>query len=416
MSTTPAITVEGLGKRYRRGARAHDTFRDLLADRFGTLVRRKRLDRHASEEFWALREASFEIARGENVGFIGLNGAGKSTLLKLLARITTPTAGRARIAGRVGALLEVGTGFHGELTGRENTFLYGAILGMSKQEIRRKFDAIVDFAGIDEFIDTPVKRYSSGMYVRLAFSVAAHMEPDILLLDEVLSVGDLPFQRKCMAFAKRLQRSNATILFVSHNMFSIKTMCRRVVYLRQGRIHYDGSAEEGIALYEDDCRLSTLGWTEKRPDDWPVRVSDIAVMDEAGQPKTVFDHGERMRLRLTYETRRQLESPNFIVAFVRSDGVACCNYSTEADGVSLGDIQGEGHVELVTPPMPLIAESYTIHVLVRAKGFQEMLSAQIGSTFHVRHELYDTHFGVFHEAARWSVPGRELRGANAEIS
>ena len=405
MSTTPAIVVDGLGKRYRLGARAHDTFRDLLADRFDALVRRKRPARPAKEEFWALRDASFEIAPGENVGFIGLNGAGKSTLLKLLARITTPTAGRARIVGRVGALLEVGTGFHGELTGRENTFLYGAILGMSKQEIRRKFDAIVDFAGITDFIDTPVKRYSSGMYVRLAFSVAAHLEPEILLLDEVLSVGDLPFQQKCIAFVKRLQQSNATILFVSHNMFSIKTMCRRVIYLKQGRIQYDGAADGGIALYEGDCRLSTLAWTEKKSDDWPVRVSDIMVTDEGGRSKTVFDYGERMKVRLTYEAHRQLESPSFIVAFVRSDGVACCNYSNESDGFSLGTLHGQGSLELVTPPLSLVAESYTIHVLVRAKGFQELLSAQIGATFHVRHELFDAHFGVFHEPAQWSLGG-----------
>jgi lipopolysaccharide transport system ATP-binding protein len=403
MSTIPAIAVQGLGKRYRRGTLRHDTFRDLLADRFDALVRGRRQPRGATEEFWALRDASFAISAGENVGFIGLNGAGKSTLLKLLARITTPTTGRARIAGRVGALLEVGTGFHGELTGRENTFLYGAILGMSKQEVRRKFDAIVDFAGIKDFIDTPVKRYSSGMYVRLAFSVAAHLEPEILLLDEVLSVGDLPFQQKCMAFAKRLQQSNATILFVSHNMFSIKTMCRRVVYLKQGRIQYDGPADGGIALYENDCRLSTLAWTESKPEDWPVRVREIEVMDEAGGPKTVFEHGERMRLRLTYDACQRLDSPNFIVAFIRSDGVACCNYSNEADGVRLGALEGHGVLELVTPPLLLVAECYTIHVLVRAKGYQELLAAQIGSTFHVRHELFDPHFGVFHERALWTV-------------
>ncbi len=407
MSTPAAIQVEGLGKQYRLGTRAHDTFRDLLADRFESIVRRRGSRQPAKEAFWALRDVSFEIAAGHNVGFIGLNGAGKSTLLKLLARITKPTTGRARIAGRVGALLEVGTGFHAELTGRENTFLYGAILGMSKQEVRRKFEAIVDFAGIKDFIDTPVKRYSSGMYVRLAFSVASHLEPEILLLDEVLSVGDLPFQAKCIAFVKRLQQSNATILFVSHNMFSIKTMCKRVIYLNKGEIRYDGPTDGGIALYEGDCRLSTLPWTERRPDEWTVRVTEIAVTDESGRPKSVFDHGERMRVRLEYEVRQQLEALNFIVAFVRSDGVACCNYSTETDGVSIDPVADHGVIELVTPPLSLVSELYTIHVLVRKKGFQEALSAQIGATFHVRHELFDTHFGVFHERAEWSVGGPE---------
>jgi lipopolysaccharide transport system ATP-binding protein len=405
MSPTPAIRVEGLGKQYRLGTRAHDTFRDLLADRFDALVRRRGERAPAPEAFWALRDASFEIARGENVGFIGLNGAGKSTLLKLLARITTPTTGRARIVGRVGALLEVGTGFHAELTGRENTFLYGAILGMSKREMRRKFDAIVAFSEIEQFIDTPVKRYSSGMYVRLAFSVAAHLEPEILLLDEVLAVGDLPFQRKCITLAKELQRSDATILFVSHNMFSIKTMCSRVIYLRKGRIGYDGPADGGIALYEEDCRLGTLAWTGKKAEDWPVRVTDIVLTDEAGNPRKVFDHGERMRIRLAYEAVRPLDAPNFIVAFVRSDGVECCNYSSEADHVAIDGSRGRGEVELVTPPLSLVSEAYTIHVLVREKGFQELLAAQVGTTFHVRHELYDTHFGVFHEPARWSQGG-----------
>jgi lipopolysaccharide transport system ATP-binding protein len=255
------------------------------------------------------------------------------------------------------------------------------------------------------------------MYVRLAFSVAAHLEPEILLLDEVLAVGDLPFQRKCMELAKSLQRSNATILFVSHNMFSIKTMCSRVIYLKKGHIQYDGPTDEGIAQYEADCRLSAIAWTGKKADEWPVLVRDIEVTDQDGRAKTVFDHGERMRVRLTYEARRQLRSLNFIVAFVRSDGVACCNYSSEADGFSLDASRDRGVVELVTPPLSLVSELYTIHVLVREKGFQDLLCAQVGSSFHVRHELYDTHFGVFHEPAQWRLsPGEgvdasEMRAA-----
>ena len=223
--------------------------------RRGALFRGRRSENAEHETFWALRDASFEIARGENIGIIGLNGAGKSTLLKILSRITTPTVGYARVTGRLGALLEVGTGFHSELTGRENTFLYGAILGMSRAEVARKFDAIVDFSEIRDFIDTPVKRYSSGMYVRLAFAVAAHLDPEILLLDEVLAVGDVTFQRQCMDFARQLEQKGSTILFVSHNMFSIKTMCQRVIYLKQGQIAYDGPTDEGLRLYESDSKL-----------------------------------------------------------------------------------------------------------------------------------------------------------------
>ncbi len=402
------ISGKGLGKRYSLGSggQRHDSLRDLLADMASSLFKRRQAVEPA-EPFWALRDVSFEIARGENVGIIGLNGAGKSTLLKILSRITVPAAGTARIVGRVGALLEVGTGFHGELTGRENAYLYGAILGMGKQEISRKFDAIVEFAGIKDFIDTPVKRYSSGMYVRLAFAVAAHLEPDILLLDEVLSVGDLPFQRKCMEFAKRLQEKNSTIIFVSHNMFSIKTMCTRVIYLKKGRIVFDGPTDAGIEMYEDDCRLSTLSWTEKKPDDWPIKVTDFSLFDASGEAKSVFEYGESMKLRLVYEANQPLHDPNFIIAFVRSDGVACCNFSTEADGVALGEIQGKGTIELQTPPIKLVSELYTISILIREKGFQKVLCAQIGSTFHVRHELYDTHFGVFHEPGQWVREGSD---------
>jgi len=401
-----AIQARGLGKRYRLAGpgKRHDTLRDLLA----SSVRGAFRGRRRSEAFWALQDVSFDIRHGENVGVLGLNGAGKSTLLKLLSRVTAPTAGEARIEGRLGSLLEVGAGFHGELSGRENVFLYGAILGMTRAEIAAKFDAIVAFAEVGEFIDTPVKRYSSGMYVRLAFSVAAHLEPDILLLDEVLSVGDLTFQRKCIDFAKSLQRREATILFVSHNMFSIKTMCDRVIYLRHGRVAFDGPTEQGIALYEADCRLGAVPWAQF--DDQaapPVTIADVTLTDEAGTPKTVFDHGERLRLRLDYEVNGPVEAPNIIVAFVRSDGVACCNYSTALDGVQLEGGPGHGSIELLTPPLSLVSELYRIEILVREKGFQRLLAAQMGGSFHVRHPVFDMHFGVFHEAGEWTVATAE---------
>jgi lipopolysaccharide transport system ATP-binding protein len=307
------------------------------------------------------------------------------------------------VRGRVGALLEVGTGFHADLTGRENVFLYGAILGMPRDEVQRKFDAIVDFSGIARFIDTPVKRYSSGMYVRLAFAVAAHLEPDILLLDEVLAVGDLPFQRKCMDFAKKLQQRNATILFVSHNMFSIKTMCARVLYLKAGRVHFDGPTDEAIRIYEDDCRLSTLPGAGNRPDEWPIDATEFEITDDHRVPRTVFDFGERMRIRFRYHTRRPLERPNFVVSITRSDAVDCCRFSTELDDVPIGVVDGSGEIELRTPPLTLVAELYTVTITVRERGWQRVLRTQIGSTFHVRHPLLNSHFGVFHEPGQWTV-------------
>lgn len=402
-----AIRAEGLGKRYRLGVGGtqHNTLRDLMTEGLKSIFHSRRGQSRRPRDFWALRDASFEVRRGESVGIIGLNGAGKSTLLKILSRIVEPTTGSARIAGRVGAMLEVGTGFHSELTGRENVYLYGSILGMSKREMDAKFDAIVAFSGITELIDTPVKRYSSGMYVRLAFAVAAHLRPEILLIDEVLSVGDLPFQRKCMEFAKDMQTESATILFVSHNMFSIKTMCRRVIYLKHGQVHFDGPTDEGIKFYEDDCSLSTLPWAGRNPDEWPIFITDCAVSDEYGRSKKVFAHGERMRLRLRFQARQRVEDPNFIVAFVRSDGVACCNYSSELDGIGLGRVDGEGIIELMTPPIMLVAELYTLHILVRERGFQKLLCGQIGGTFHVAHDIYDMHFGVFHEPGQWTWQG-----------
>lgn len=423
MTRTYAIRAEGLSKRYIVGKSAdlHDSIRHLLADRFKAVFSRRR-DRGSGTEFWALRDVGFEIARGENVGVIGLNGAGKSTLLKILSRITEPTTGRALIDGRIGALLEVGTGFHNELTGRENTFLYGSILGMRREEVARKFDAIVEFAGIAQHIDTPIKRYSSGMTVRLAFAVAAHLEPEILFLDEVLAVGDLSFQRKCMNLAKQLQQRDATILFVSHNMFSIKTMCERVIYLREGRIEYDGSVDEGIEIYERDCRLSVLpGHGLSDPAEWPLYITECEVTDPSGARKSMFDVGDRVRVRVAYEVRRPVSHPNFMVSFVRADGVTVCTYSTEVDGIDLGRVADDGFIQLDLPPLKLVAEMYSVHVTVREQGFHEVLCRQIGATFHVRDSLLDLHFGVFHEAGEWlvgrrSAPATRLSDRSEDVS
>lgn len=241
-----AIQVQNLGKLYRIGAaqERHDTLRDAL------MARRKRTGRSkADESLWALKEVSFSIEHGEAVGVIGRNGAGKSTLLKILSRITEPTTGHAKIHGRVGSLLEVGTGFHPELTGRENIYLNGAILGMKRAEIERRFDEIVAFSEIERFLDTPVKRYSSGMYVRLAFAVAAHMEPEILLVDEVLAVGDVVFQKKCLGKMGDVAQTGRTVLFVSHNMVALQSLCQRALWLNDGGLVEDGPSRDVVASY-----------------------------------------------------------------------------------------------------------------------------------------------------------------------
>jgi len=406
-----AISARGVGKRYKRLLRSerHDSVRDVIAAGVRDMFASKQLrdERNVRNTFWALNDANFEIKRGENVGIIGLNGAGKSTLLKLLSRITVPTTGNIRIKGRLGALLEVGTGFHAELTGRENVFLYGSILGMPRKEVEAKFDAIIDFAEIAEFIDTPVKRYSSGMYVRLAFAVAAHLDPDILLLDEVLAVGDFAFQRKCMNFAKQLERKGATILFVSHNMFSIKTMCHRVIYLKKGQIVFDGPTAEGLKLYEADSRLADVPWFDESEAGRRISFTDVQFVNARGQETGVFDFGERMGVRLRYKTQGRVERPDIRIGLDRDDETHCMTFSSLTDGVALPYIEGEGVIELKTPPLKLVSDLYTCNVVVRdADG--HMLAGQIGGRFHVRHADFSASvWGVFHESGEWRVEAAE---------
>ncbi len=407
MDSNLAISARGVGKRYRRLLRSerHDSLRDLVAAGAANVFRSSAERTAAAERntFWALKDASFDIEKGENVGIIGLNGAGKSTLLKLLSRITTPTTGGIQVRGRLGALLEVGTGFHHELTGRENVFLYGSILGMSRKEVAAKFDAIIEFAEIADFIDTPVKRYSSGMYVRLAFAVAAHLDPDILLLDEVLAVGDYAFQRKCMNFARQLERKGATILFVSHNMFSIKSMCQRVIYLKKGEVVYDGPTAEGLRRYEQDSKLADTPWFHPADGGARVRFTDVELLTADGRPSTVFAFGDTMLIRLRYRAEGRIENPDIRIGIDRDDETSCTTYSSAADGVPLSCLEGEGVIELRTPPIKLVSDLYVVNAIVRdAKG--QMLCAQIGGRFHVNHPVFAANaYGVYHEPGAWTV-------------
>lgn len=290
-----AIRIEGLSKQYRLGGKQAlaNTLRDSVANAFVSPFRRvgKLLRGQASSTanhdstLWALKDVSFDVKRGEVVGIIGRNGAGKSTLLKILSSITEPTEGCVRIRGRVGSLLEVGTGFHSELSGRENIYLSGSILGMKRAEINLKFDQIVDFSGIATFLDTPVKHYSSGMYVRLAFAVAAHLEPEILMVDEVLAVGDAAFQRKCLAKMDKISEAGHTVLFVSHNMGLISSLCQRVIVLRNGSVYADDTTTNAVAAYlqtlEETSSENLLERTERRGKG-KVRLSQIEITTENG--------------------------------------------------------------------------------------------------------------------------------------
>ncbi|HMF54722.1 MAG TPA: ABC transporter ATP-binding protein [Pyrinomonadaceae bacterium] len=316
----PIIKVEHLGKRYRIGAQAtpYGSLRETLAGAARAPLRlMQRGSRNPQPTFWAVRDISFEIHPGEVVGIIGRNGAGKSTLLKMLSRITEPTTGRIELYGRVGSLLEVGTGFHPELTGRENVFLNGAVLGMKRQEIARKFDEIVAFAEVLQFIDTPVKHYSSGMYLRLAFAVAAHLEPEILLVDEVLAVGDGRFQRKCLDKMQDVGRAGRTVLFVSHNMPAITRLCPRTILLNDGQVIGDGPSTQVVSAYLSSGLGTTAErkWTDEStaPGNSVVRLCAVRVRTEEGEVTDALDIRKPVILEMEYEVLESSHvlSPNF---------------------------------------------------------------------------------------------------------
>ncbi|MBS1596760.1 MAG: ABC transporter ATP-binding protein [Bacteroidetes bacterium] len=290
----PVIKIESLSKKFvisHEAPERYTSLRDEIAKRAKKFARsnNKEQRRALREEFFALNDITFDVKQGDRVGIIGRNGAGKSTLLKILSRITEPTSGRITIRGRVASLLEVGTGFHPELTGRENIFLNGAILGMSRVEIRRKFDEIVNFAEIEKFLDTPVKRYSSGMYVRLAFAVAAHLEPEILVVDEVLAVGDAQFQKKCLGKMEEASKNDGrTVLFVSHNMDAISNLCNNGIVLEKGRVAFCGDMSEGIKLYLNNSNLSKLdAWTNPEPKLIPY-IANASIELTGDQPELVL--------------------------------------------------------------------------------------------------------------------------------
>jgi lipopolysaccharide transport system ATP-binding protein len=307
-----SIQVDSIGKRYRLGGEAsfqYRTLRDSIASTFS----RKPSGEPDRRELWALRDVSFDVAEGEALGLIGPNGAGKSTLLKILSRITEPTEGKISLYGRVASLLEVGTGFHPELTGRENIYLNGAILGMKRSEITRDFDSIVEFAGIERFVDTPVKRYSSGMYVRLAFAVAAHLTPEILLVDEVLAVGDAEFQRRCLGRMSEVARSGRTVIFVSHNLSSIARLCPRTVLLDHGTVAAIGPSRDVIGRYlargGGDSSWDLREWPQ-REGTGRAKIVKLEVLDATGSRLvSAVRFGEDFRLRIHFESNEAIASP-----------------------------------------------------------------------------------------------------------
>lgn len=318
-----AVSVENLGKRYRLGTSraAYGTLGETIALALQARTRRSQA-REGRKTIWALRDVDFEVPWGQALGIVGRNGAGKSTLLKILSHVTYPTTGRARLYGRVGSLLEVGTGFHNELTGRENIFLSGAILGMRRAEIRRKFDEIVDFAEIDRFLDTPVKRYSTGMFMRLAFSVAAHLEPEILVVDEVLAVGDAAFQKKCLGKMDGAAQEGRTILFVSHNMPMIQALCDRAIWLRDGRVVEDGAPADVVQHYLQSQSVPAVASLDDRGDrsgDGTARVVSLEI--ESADADGVIRPTSKLLFRMGYRSDGPLRFPQFLISVYDDVGV-----------------------------------------------------------------------------------------------
>ncbi|MBA7527056.1 Vitamin B12 import ATP-binding protein BtuD [subsurface metagenome] len=372
------IKAENIGKSYLIGHKSNEKYvalRDVITDKTkGLWSKISNSQSHTNaniEEFWALKNVSFEVKQGERIGIIGRNGAGKSTLLKILSRITEPTRGSVSIKGRVASLLEVGTGFHPELTGRENIFLNGAILGMTRQEIKRKFDEIVDFAEVEKFLDTPVKRYSSGMYVRLAFAVAAHLEPEILVVDEVLAVGDFEFQKKCLGKMEDVsEKEGRTVLFVSHNMAAISSLCKKIVVLTSGKISFEGDMESGINHYLDatdhvkgfaDLQNKKSNWW-KQPKAFSKLLS-IETLDIDDKKQSLFKMGGTIKIRLKFEIteyRKDIEVGIFIYG-QRKTLIGLASSAAEGFNDIKTGIQG---VLVEMPVNNLMPGEYTIGVWI----------------------------------------------------
>jgi homopolymeric O-antigen transport system ATP-binding protein len=352
----PGVTFNGVWKKFRRGER-HDSLRDLIPSTLKRLVRPPS-DELTAEEFWAVNDVSFEVAPGEALGIIGPNGAGKSTVLKLLTRILKPTRGRCEVRGRAGALIEVAAGFHPDLTGRENVYLQGAIMGMKQAEIARKFSEIVEFAGITEFIDTPVKRYSSGMNARLGFAIAAHLDPDVLLIDEVLSVGDARFQERCGERMHAMRASGVVLVFVSHNLTAVLDLCNRAVLIDHGRVKFDGEPGAAVQAY----RSVTSNRDTDRPADGGIRLAGVEVFDDHGRAVQTLDTGDGLTVRIHYKTTRPVEHPHFAVDIHRGDGVYCHGTNTRLANLDLGTIERDGHIDLVIPSLRLLPGCYSLSI------------------------------------------------------
>ncbi len=415
-----SIQVDNLSKQYRLGKLHHET---MLQETVVNLLKHPfRRVRSKVETVWAVKDVSFTVDEGEVVGIIGRNGAGKSTLLKLLSKITYPTSGQIRVKGRVSSLLEVGTGFHEELTGRENVFLNGSILGMKKRDIVSRLDQIVDFAGIERFIDTPIKRYSTGMKLRLGFAVAAHLEPDVLFVDEVLAVGDADFQKKCLDAMDSMRSGGRTVLFVSHNMAAIDNLCPRAIWIDAGGIKRDGATKDVIREYLSSFARSVgaghdLSSIESRGGNGAVRYTGIEFLDGEGNPTNLVRSGEPLRASLRYHAREEVHNPHFGFQIYSSTGTLVTTLSTWANRVEMLHLpEGDGRINLEIESLNLMPARYYISLWIMAVGdvrydvIDHCVALDVETS-----DVYDTgrgldpRYGVVFVPGEWSYEGLESK-------
>ncbi len=407
---TPLIEFEHVTKAYRLG-QSQASLRETLASAGRRLLGRG--PRQPAEPFYALNDVSFDVQPGDILGIIGHNGAGKSTILKLLSRVTFPTSGRIQTRGRMAALIELGAGFHPDLSGRENIFLNGAIMGLKEREIRAQLDSMIAFAGLEQFIDTPVKRYSSGMYVRLAFAVAAHVKADLLLIDEVLSVGDGAFQQKCLDKMRALHHEGATIVFISHSMWTVESFCNRALLMRKGKVETGGKPGEVIDIYRQYEREDLLADRVAEPAalaDAPtteLALIKTETLDVSGQSQTDFDIGTTVVIRAHYHAPRRIDDPICVIRITRPDGLVCCALNNRRAPQSAQSwIEGEGCFEVAVGPLSLVPDLYGVEVVIIDRSRPIVYAHRVGEHFRIRGELADSgNAGVFAPDADWRPIG-----------
>jgi ABC-type polysaccharide/polyol phosphate transport system ATPase subunit len=410
MTVAPAISIRDVSKRFRlyRGRRVF-TVKDLF-------VRGGRVGLFAGEEMWALRNVSLELVRGRMVGIVGSNGSGKSTLLKLIGGILKPTSGTVSVTGRLSALIELGAGFHPEFTGRENVFINGVLLGLSRAEIRERFDEIVAFAGLSPYIDNPVKTYSSGMYMRLGFAIAVTVDPDILLIDEVLAVGDESFQHKCVSKIQEFKGRGKTIVLVTHDLGSVERLCDEAVWLEGGRLMARGGPREIIDRYlgqvaqeeaavldaaHEQAEEALSAGTAQRWGSREIEITAVRLTDQAGHERYLYETGEPCTIRLAFRAQRPIEDPVFGIGIFRKDGVCCYGTNTAIDGLAVSKLAGSGEVAVRIGRLELVEGEYLLDVAAHARDGHPYDYHSRLYTLAVRSRTKDT--GVARLAHDWEI-------------